>query len=168
MLNLSSMLLPELNIELANTRKMIEYLPEGHGEFKPHAKSSSLAQLAGHMVGLVDTIFVTLTEPLYDFSVTPPKRLLFETREQLLAEFNTRADKTAAAMKSVTNEAFQQTCTLAYQGKELFSGPRFTAYRLMGINHMIHHRAQVGVYLRLLDQPVPSTFGPTADESFKI
>jgi len=166
--SLSHLLLPELIAEFANTRKTIEHLPDGHGDFKPHEKSTPLTHLAGHMVGLVNTIIVTLTEPLYDFGVTPPNRILFESRPQLLAEFHELTDKAVTALKHTTDDAFHKTWTLGYHGKQIFSGPRFLAYRLMGVNHMIHHRAQIGVYLRLLNHPVPGIFGPSADEPFKL
>lgn len=166
--SLSRLLLPELEAEFASTRKTIEHLPDGHGEFKPHEKSSELRKLAGHMVGLVDTIRITLSESHYDFGATPPNRILYESRPQLLAEFNERADKAITALKATTDETFHQTWKLGYHGKTIFSGQRFLAYRMMGVNHMIHHRAQIGVYLRLLNHPVPSTFGPTADEPFKL
>ena len=166
--SLARLLLPELEAELANTRKIIEHLPEGHADFKPHEKSSSLANLAGHMVGLLDLVTIALKESGYDFSVTPPRDLKFETKPQLLAEFNERADVALTALKSTTDENFHHTWTLAYHGKTIFSGPRYMAYRMMALNHIIHHRAQVGVYLRLLNHPVPGTFGPTADQPFKL
>jgi uncharacterized damage-inducible protein DinB len=166
--SLSKLLLPELEAEFTSTGKTIEHLPDGHGEFKPHEKSTPLAHLAEHMVGLVDIILVTLKESHYDFGATPPNRLTYESRPQLLGEFHERTDKAITALKATTDEMFHQTWKLGYHGKQIFSGPRFLAYRMMGVNHMIHHRAQIGVYLRLLNLPVPSTFGPTADEPFKL
>lgn len=166
--HLCRLFLPELEAEFASTRKIIEHLPESHGEFKPHEKSTPLSNLAGHLVGLVNTIIVTLTEPSYDFGISPLKRILFESRPQLLAEFNELADKAITALKNTSDESFSESWKLAYQGKTLFSNQRYTAYRMMGVNHMVHHRAQFGVYLRLLNHPVPSTFGPTADEPFKL
>ena len=87
-----------------------------------------------------------------------------ETRNKLLADFDQLATSAVEALRIFSDAATTETYTLSRQGNLVFSGPRYQAYRNMALNHMIHHRAQLGVYLRLLDIPVPATFGPSADE----
>ena len=163
---LRQLLLPELEEELQKTRKMINHLPDGPLDYKPHEKSFNLARLAGHTAEMAGFITMILTTPDCQLGVTPTTRLTYETKPQLLAEFNELADKTVTALKDITDETFHQLWKLTYKGHDLYSGTRYNAYRSMGLNHMIHHRAQLGVYLRLLDSPVPATFGPSADEPF--
>jgi len=161
---LRTLLQPELEQELAKTRKMIDYLPDGPLDFKPHEKSFALAKLAGHTADIPALATIILTTPTYTGGSRPI--LIYETRPQLLAEFNQRADTLLTAFKNTSDETFHQNWTLTYKDHTIFNGSRYDAYRSMGLNHMIHHRAQLGVYLRLLDHKVPSTFGPSADEPF--
>ncbi len=164
---LAHLLLPELEAELAKTRKVLERVPDGHHDFKSAEKSMPLSRLAGHTAELGGFIGVFLTTPSIDMGTPsdPRKILRMETREKLLADFDELAAKSIAALKETTDSTLLQPWTAARKGQTVFSGPRYTAYRNMALNHMIHHRAQLGVYLRLLDIPVPSTFGPTADEA---
>jgi uncharacterized damage-inducible protein DinB len=164
--HLAERLLPELEAELAKTRKVLEAVPDGHNDFKSHEKSMPLSRLAGHTAELAFTAAVILTHDSVDMGTPadPRKILRMETKQTLLAEFNEMADAAITALKNTTDESFDQTYTLMRKGAPVFSGTRYAAYRNMAVNHMIHHRAQLGVYLRLLDVPVPGTFGPTADE----
>ena len=163
---LRNLLLPELEQEFASTRKMIDHLPDGHNEYKPHEKSFSLARLAGHMAELPSFIAMILTTPGYEIGSGVRDVLLLDTRPQLLAEFNERADKAITALKNTSDETLAQDWKLSFKTHTIFNGSRYNAYRNMGVNHLIHHRAQVGVYLRLLNHKVPGTYGPTADEPF--
>lgn len=160
------LLLPELEQEFDKTRKMIGYLPDGPLEYKPHEKSYSFARLAGHTAEIAGFISMILTSPMIELSAGGKKPLAYESRPQLLAGFNEQADGAVTAMKNTSDETFDQHWKLAYKGHAIFEGTRYNAYRLMGLNHMVHHRAQLGVYLRLLNAKVPSTFGPSADEPF--
>ncbi len=160
------MLLPELEAELAKTRKMLAHVPDGHNDFKSAEKSMLLSRLAGHTAELAGTLAVILTTPYIDMGTpSDPRRILrMDTRAKLLDEYDDLASKALAALKQSTDAALGETWTAARKGQQVFSGTRYTAYRNMALNHMIHHRAQLGVYLRLLGYPVPATFGPTADE----
>jgi len=106
-----------------------------------------------------------LTTPELDFSKGGSKRLAFESADQLVRAFDEGAAKVRAALKNTPDEAWTQNWKLSFQGKPIFNGSRFLAYRQMFINHLVHHRAQLGVYLRLNDKPLPATYGPSADDT---
>ncbi len=162
---LSQLLLPELEHEFEKTRKLIHALPEAQLDYKPHQKSFSLSRLAGHTAELPRLISLFLTQPDTDIS-TGFQPLFFTTRATLLADFDHAADQAITDIKLTSDETFHQPWKLLYKNHTIFSGSRYQAYREMGVNHMIHHRGQLGVYLRLLDAPVPGTYGPSADEPF--
>jgi uncharacterized damage-inducible protein DinB len=164
--HLSTRLLPELTAELAKTRKVLEAVPDGHNDFKPHEKSMLLSRLAGHTAEFAGIVANILTTDSIDMGTpTDPRKILrMETRQQLLADFNEGADKAITTVKQTTDEAFDAPWKLLRKGAAILSTTRYTAYRNIALNHMIHHRAQLGVYLRLLNLPVPGTFGPSADE----
>jgi uncharacterized damage-inducible protein DinB len=163
---LSRRLLPELEAELAKTRKVLEAVPDGHNDFKPHEKSMLLSRLAGHTAEFAGIAANILTTDSIDMGTPsdPRKILRMETKQQLLADFNEGADKAITTLKATTDEAFDASWKLLRKGAPVMSATRYTAYRNIALNHMIHHRGQLTVYLRLLNQHVPGTFGPTADE----
>jgi uncharacterized damage-inducible protein DinB len=167
--SLSTLLLPELEAELSKTRRVLEAVPDGYNDFKPHERSMLLNRLAGHTAELAGFAAIILTTPGINMGTPedPRKIIRMETKDALLAEFDGLAAKAVAAMKATTDENFEETFTLSRQGQPVFSGTRYAAFRNLNLNHMIHHRAQLGVYLRLLNIPVPSTFGPTADEPLR-
>lgn len=166
--HLRDLLLPELESELEKTRRVLDAVPDGHNDFKPHEKSMPLTRLAGHTAEMAGFAALILSTPEIDMGTPadPRKILRMETKATLLAEFDELADKAITALKQTTDEAFGQDWKLNRKGSNVFSGSRYSAYRNLSINHMLHHRAQLGVYLRLLDQKVPATFGPTADEPY--
>lgn len=158
------LLLPELESEFDKTRKVFAALPEGHADFKPAEKSMAFGRLAGHVAEITDYISLILTSPDIDVGALGMTPLVFETVPQLMAEFNHRADKTITTLKNVSDETFQQQWKLTYHTHPIFSGNRYTAYREMGVNQMVHHRGQLTVYLRLLGAKVPGIYGPSADD----
>jgi uncharacterized damage-inducible protein DinB len=162
---LSARLLPELEQELAKTRRVLEAVPDGHNDYKPHEKSMLLNRLAGHTAEFAGFAALILTLPGIDMQTpSDPRRILrMETRDKLLADFDELAAGAVAALRSTTDAALDETWTLSKKGQAVFIGTRYTAYRNNALNHMIHHRGQLTVYLRLLGQPVPGTFGPSAD-----
>jgi uncharacterized damage-inducible protein DinB len=162
---LSARLLPELEHELAKTRRVLEAVPDGHNDYKPHEKSMLLNRLAGHTAEFAGVAALILTLPGIDMQTpSDPRRILrMETRDKLLADFDGLAAQAVAALKTTTDAAFDETWTLSRKGQPVFTGTRYTAYRNNALNHMIHHRGQLTVYLRLLNQPVPGSFGPSAD-----
>ena len=163
--HISQLLLPELESELAITRRILAAVPDGQSDYKCHDKSMKLAGLAGHTAELPMFSALILTAPPMDLAVhsdTPKHK--FESTAQNLAAFDAMAEKALAAMKGISDATFAEPWSLVYGDYKIFSGDRYNAYRDFGINHLIHHRAQLGVYLRLLDVPLPKTYGPSADE----
>jgi uncharacterized damage-inducible protein DinB len=161
---ISDLLLTEFDEEVKKTRKALERVPSGQGEFAPHTKSMPLGKLAPHVAQLGAFGLTVLTEPSLDFSQRSYTPLPFQSADQLVKVFDEGTAKVRAALQNVRDEAWTQPWKLSFQGKTLFEGTRFLAYRQMFLNHIVHHRAQLGVYLRLTDQPVPGTYGPSADE----
>src|SRR5262245_18736953 len=162
---ITDLLLPEFDEEMKKTRTMLERVPGGKGDFVPHPKSMTLGRLAPHVAELAGFGLSVLTEPGLDFSQGSYTPLPFESAEQLVRVFNEGAAKVRGALQRVTDAAWSETWKLSFQGKTLFEGSRFLAYRQMFLNHIVHHRAQLGVYLRLNSEPVPATYGPSADET---
>ena len=162
---LRTLLQPELEAEFAKTAKVLDHLPDGKGEYKPAEKSMSLASLAGHVAQMPDFITLILNSPDIDLAAAGFQPLLYTTRAQVLAEFNHRADLALTAFKNASDETLDQPWALTFKGHKIFSGTRYEAYREMGLDHMIHHRGQLTVYLRMLGAVVPGTFGPSADEA---
>jgi uncharacterized damage-inducible protein DinB len=162
-MTISEALLPEFDAEIANTRKTLERVP-AKPDFCPHPKSMPLGKLAPHVAELAGFGLSVLTKPLVDFSVGDWKPLEFESGAQLVKVLDEGAAKVRQALASMPDDAWQANWKLLYQGQPLFDGSRFLAYREMFLNHVVHHRAQLGVYLRLCGVPVPAIYGPSADE----
>ncbi len=165
-MTLAERLTPELEQQLANTRKLLAAVPDGKNEYKPHEKSMLLNRLAGHTAELAGFAGFILTLPEINMGTPedPRKILRMTTRDELLAEFEKLSARALETLKATSDDAFEETFTLKRQGTVIRSFTRYEAYRTIFLDHMIHHRAQLGVYLRLLEIPVPGTFGPTADD----
>ena len=162
---ISDLLLAEFEAEAKTTRTTLERVPENNKEFAPHPKSMKLNQLAPHVAQLAGFGLTVLTTPEYDFSKGSYKPVPFESAQQLVQVFDDGVAKVRAALKDMPDEAWTQNWKLSFQGQPIFNGPRFLAYRQMFLNHLVHHRAQLGVYLRLNDKPLPATYGPSADDT---
>ena len=161
---INELLLSELDEEIKKTRAMLERVPV-QPDFQPHPKSMPLGKLAPHVAELAGFGVTILTTPELDFGKSTRTRLPFESPEQLVKAFDEGAAKVRAALKNTPDEAWTQSWKLSIQGKPIFSGSRFLAYRQMFLNHLVHHRAQLGVYLRLNNKPLPATYGPSADDT---
>jgi uncharacterized damage-inducible protein DinB len=160
----SELLLPEFDAEMKTTRTMLERVPYDKKDFAPHPKSMTLEKLAPHVAELTGFGLTILTTPELDFSAGASRpRLPFEQAE-LLKFFDESAAKTRAALAALPDSAWNDNWKLSFQGKSIFNGKRFMAYRQMFLNHLVHHRAQLGVYLRMNDKPLPATYGPSADD----
>ena len=162
---INELLLVEFDEEMKKTRTALERVPEDKKDFAPHPKSMPLNKLAPHIAQLSGFGLTILTTPELDFSKSSFKPLPFESAAQLVQAFDEGSAKARAALKSTPDEAWTQPWKLSFGGKPLFSGSRFLAYRQMFLNHLVHHRAQLGVYLRLNERPVPATYGPSADDT---
>jgi uncharacterized damage-inducible protein DinB len=157
-------LLPEFDHEMTTTRKALERVPEDRFDWKPHAKSFSLGALATHLANLPTWGTETLTRSEIDLPAVPPAPGTLPSKTELIAAFDRNVAAARAAMTGKTDAELQAIWSLKRGGKTLFSMPKTAVMRSFVLSHMIHHRAQLGVYLRLLDVPVPATYGPTADE----
>jgi uncharacterized damage-inducible protein DinB len=161
-------LLGEFDQEMAGTRKMLERLPEQKWNWKPHDKSGTVGWLASHLATMPGWITTTLQTERLDYAPVdgpgyePPK---IENRQQLLAEFDKGATEARKAMAAASDADMMKDWTLLAGGQTIFTMPRVACLRGMVLNHMIHHRAQLTVYYRLLGVPVPGLYGPSADET---
>jgi uncharacterized damage-inducible protein DinB len=164
-MKISDVLLPEFDQEMASTRKTLERIPEDKLAWKPHEKSMTLGRLAGHVAELPGFGSTVIATESLDFSTGEYKPLIAASRQQVLEAFDKNVAAARSAIAGASDEHYMQPWSLALAGKMIFSAPRVGALRGMMINHIIHHRAQLGVYLRLNNVPVPSIYGPSADES---
>jgi uncharacterized damage-inducible protein DinB len=160
---ISQMLLPEFEQEMANTRKILERIPDGHFDYKPHPKSMPLGRLASHVAEMPSWAAHTIEQELLDLQPGQQPYLASSTKE-LLETFDKNVAQAKAKIAAVSDEELQKTWTMKFGGKEVLSMPRFSVLRTVVINHLIHHRAQLGVYLRLNEIEIPGMYGPSADE----
>lgn len=163
-MSMNEFLLLELDEEMKKTRTTLERVPADKKDFAPHAKSMPLGKLAPHVAQLADFGHIILTTPELDFAKSSIKPVPFESSAQLVKVLDEGAVKVRAALQATKDEAWKEHWKLSFQGKPIFEGSRFPAYREIFLNHVVHHRAQLGVYLRMIDKPVPATYGPSADD----
>lgn len=159
------LLVDEFDAEMKITRTTLERVPADKKDFAPHSKSMPLGKLAPHVAQLPEFGLTILTTPELDFAKSNFAPLQFESPEQLVKALDAGAAKVRTALQNTPDEAWKQNWKLSFQGKTVFEGSRFLAYRQMFLNHLVHHRAQLGVYLRLNGKPVPATYGPSADDT---
>ncbi|HZU33552.1 MAG TPA: DinB family protein [Candidatus Angelobacter sp.] len=161
--SINQSLLPEFDHEMANTRKSLERVPDDKLGYKPHAKSMSLGALASHLATINHWAEAIFSKELFDVS-TAPKNEEFQSRAQMLAAFDQNTAAARKALASASDAEMMKNWSLMAGGNTIFTMPRVAVVRSFLLNHIIHHRAQLGVYLRLNDIPVPSIYGPSADE----
>jgi uncharacterized damage-inducible protein DinB len=164
-MEIREMFLPEFDLEMKKTRAILERVPEGKPDFKPHEKSMALGKLAAHTAQLPEFGAMIAELPELDFAKSDRKPLVMESRQQLLDAFDASAAKARAAIAKIPDEEWQKNWKLSFQGRTIADAQRFIMYREMFLNHIVHHRAQLGVYLRLNDVPLPGTYGPSADDT---
>lgn len=160
-------ILPEFDHEMATTRKVLERVPEGNPDWKPHEKSMTISRLAGHLAELAGWGKTAIAQDSLDFRpVGGPayQPTLMSSRKQLLEVFDKNVADARAAIAGASDQEFMKTWTLLSGGKEILAMPKIAVLRSFAINHIIHHRGQMAVYLRLNNVPVPSIYGPSADE----
>lgn len=160
-----AMMLPEFDQEFAETRKTLERLPEERFDWKPHEKSFSLRDLAVHVANIVEWLPVTLDTAELDYTASSFEPFDPRTTAEVLDRFDGAVASARKALAGATPEQLSENWTLKSDGEEIFTMPKAVVIRSFVFNHNIHHRAQLGVYLRLLDVPVPGPYGPSADES---
>ena len=162
-MKLSEMLLAELDREMTTTRRLIERVPDDKLEFKPHEKSNTLGWLANHVVGLVR--FPNFIANGNGVDLTKfPRVPDVKTTDELLSRLDANIAQAREAIAAVPDEAMGETWTLRMGDHVIFSQERWMVFRTFFMNHHIHHRAQLSIYLRLNDVPLPGMYGPSADE----
>lgn len=158
-------LLPEFDHEMKTTRRLLERVPDEALGWKPHEKSMSLAQLSAHVANLPSWAQTIMGADSFDLaSMATDTRPKLPSREWLLSDFDTKATAARKVFAEATDPEFLARWTLKKDGEEMFSLPRISAIRSFVMNHIIHHRGQLSVYLRMRNVPVPPIYGPTADE----
>lgn len=161
---LSEFLLPEYDRETGLTRRVLERVPEDAFTWKPHDKSWTMSELATHVANLVSWGTTILDHDHYNMVDGAPRMGGKATRAEVLALFDDNVKKVRASLAGKTDAELLAPWRLDRNGEEAFSIPRLAAVRSFLINHLVHHRGQLTVYLRLRDVPVPSIYGPSADE----
>ncbi|RNI31896.1 DUF1572 domain-containing protein [Rufibacter immobilis] len=166
-MELNHKLLRQFEQEAANTRKMLERVPEEHFDWKPHAKSMSLRDLAAHVAELPGMFiaYVLQSEEL-DFTKQKYTPFAGTTHQELMAHFEDNYQKAVKALNGTNVVEIGKTWTMRNGEHVIVSLPRQVVIRNLAMNHLIHHRGQLSVYLRMLDVPVPGMYGPSADEAF--
>jgi uncharacterized damage-inducible protein DinB len=166
-MGLGQALLPEFDHEMAGVRRTLERVPEDKFDWRPHPKSGTMGWLASHLATLPTMAVRTIESESFEIAPGgkppsgPPK---LKTRQEVLETFDTNRNAARAAIAGASDEHLMKTWTLLFNGKTVFALPRVAVLRGPFMNHTIHHRAQLGVYLRLNDVPVPALYGPSADE----
>jgi uncharacterized damage-inducible protein DinB len=164
---ISQSLLPEFDVEMANTRKILERVPEADLAFAPHSKSMNLSRLAGHVAEMPLWAVMTLGQDELDLrpnGVAAFKAYELTTTADALKYFDETLRQARALLVATTDDAMMRPWSLKDNGQTFMTLPKVAVMRSFVMNHMIHHRAQLGVYLRLKNVPVPGMYGPSADE----
>jgi uncharacterized damage-inducible protein DinB len=160
-------LLPEFAQEMANTRKVLERIPEDKLDWRAHPRSNTIGWNANHVVDLVNWLVQTLTRPSLEVAPVGGEPYAFPkltSRREILALFDRNVAAAREAIAAVKDEEMGRMWTLLQAGKPIFTMPRAAVVRGVVLNHLIHHRAHLCVYLRLNDIPVPGMYGPSGDE----
>ncbi len=165
-MRIADVLLMDFDPEIASTRRVLHLIPETDPQWTPHQKSMPIGRLAMHTATLPKLCSTILSTPEMDMSKEKWPDFTFESTAQLLSVLEETSQEARKHLAASSDEDLQKNWKLAFQGKTLAEGTRLRLYRTMFLNHLIHHRAQLGVYLRLLEIPLPGIYGPSADEPF--
>jgi uncharacterized damage-inducible protein DinB len=165
-MTIAELLLPEVEQEMATTRRVLERVPDDKLAWKPHDRSWSMGDLASHIVNSIKWTGFTMNQTEFDLGSVAPDELnqAAKSRAELLAWFDANAAAARQALGKSDADYFVPW-TLKQGAQEYFTMPRYNCIRSFLLNHIVHHRAQLGVYLRLNDIPVPAMYGPSADEA---
>jgi uncharacterized damage-inducible protein DinB len=162
-MNTAKRLIAELQQESVKNKTMLERIPESKLSWKPHEKSMSIGRLGMHIAELPNWITRSLTSEEYDFGTGPYNPTIPQTQAQILKEFEHQVQKAIEHLNTASDETLTKNWRVRRGDKVIYDLPRAEVIRRQ-LNHIIHHRGQLSVFLRLLDVPVPGTYGPTADE----
>jgi uncharacterized damage-inducible protein DinB len=167
-MRIADTLLPEFDHEMANTRKMLERIPDEKWNWRPHPKSWTTGELAAHIATIPAWMVDTIETDSLDFAPPggePFKPAVFASKEEALAAFDKGVAGARAALAGAEDGHLMKEWALLAGGQTIFAMPRAACIRSFVMNHNVHHRAQLGMYLRLCDAAVPGMYGPSADES---
>ena len=167
-MSLSDMFLPEFDHEMANTRKVLERIPDDKLGWKAHEKSNTIGWVGMHLAEIPGWVDITVNQDAFD--VDPPGGQPYRTppassRQDILDRFDKNVAAGRAAIAATTDEQFMKPWSLLQKGQAIFTMPRAAVLRSFVLSHTIHHRAHLCVYLRLNNVPVPAMYGPSADEA---
>ena len=161
---LADALVPEFDHEMVTTRKLLERVPEDRLDWKPHAKSMTLGGLATHVATIVWWGEVTLDRSEFN-AEGQQVAALAASRAELLQTFDKNVKVTRASLAAKTDGELMAPWSLKNGKQTFFTMPKAVVWRSFVMNHLVHHRAQLSVYLRMNDVPLPAMYGPSADES---
>ena len=156
--------LEELKQEAVTTRKILKIVPLEKGDWKPHAKNFSLLQLATHVAEIPSYLTMTISQDELDFAKSNYKPTVPASNAELLSIFEKNLKNAEDALINCSDKEMQKNWTMRSGDKIFFSSPKVSVIRGLCMNHLVHHRAQLGLYLRLLDIPIPGSYGPSADD----
>jgi uncharacterized damage-inducible protein DinB len=165
-MTIAETLLLDFDSEVANTRRVLERIPENDPQWKPHEKSMPIGRLALHVARLPDFWTRMITTDELDVATAKFPPLVFESTAHLLSELDRSAAEARRHLAESSDEQLNKNWKLLFAEKVFVDQPRKNLYRGMFLNHLVHHRGQLSVYLRLLNVPVPGLYGPSADEPF--
>jgi uncharacterized damage-inducible protein DinB len=166
-MNIRDILLLDFDQEMANTRKMLERVPLNKSDWKPHNKSMTMGRLAGHIAELPGFAMRIMDQDSLDLATMHGegyRPFIPTSTNELLTQFDNSTAEIRKALAAASDQQLSITWTMQLGGKIIVSLPRMSAVRSTCLNHLIHHRAQLGVYFRLNDIPLPALYGPSADE----
>ena len=158
-------LLADFDIEIPMTRRMLERVPANLSEYQPHPKSMPLGKLAAHIATVPFLGGLILTTPGCDAAITTFPPMTFVSPAGLLTDFDAYIAETRAALAASTLDSLDQPWPFSFRDFVFSNQPRHVAFRHIFLGHLIHHRAQLGIYLRLNDIAIPGVYGPSADEA---
>ena len=164
---MSDLFLPELEHEMAGTRKLIERIPNDKLDWKAHSKSNSIGWVGSHLVEILGWTKGILEEDYLDIAPAdgePYQTEMFDNHEAMLEQFDRNLEEAKQAIAATSDEEFGKPWSLLQTGEALLTMPKAAVIRTWVLNHGIHHRAHLCVYLRLNDIPVPALYGPSGDE----
>ena len=157
-------LLPEFDQETAATRRVLERVPDAALEWRPHAKSFNMGELATHLSRLPHWGTLILKQDSYDLATSGPRSQALPTIAAILSQFDANVREVRATLVEMTDGQLLQPWTLRRGDRIVMSVPKVSAVRGFVVRHLVHHRGQMTVYLRMNDVPLPPLYGPTADE----
>jgi uncharacterized damage-inducible protein DinB len=165
-MTISEILLLDYDIEIKGARRTLALIPEKDPQWKPHEKSMAIGRLALHVARLPEFCTRILTTPEMNMATDKFPDLKFESTGDLLSVLDRTAVEARSHLAASSDEDLGKSWKLSFGDRVIVDAPRMILYRTMFLNHLVHHRAQLGVYLRLLDVPIPGLYGPSADEPF--